>query len=88
MLLSEIKNADPDLLEHIIRGLLNKGEKVWVAFNDSGLQHAEVNDVDPQEHDFFVNMFYENEWQWFDLNPTKEWTVTKQARGWVIHAVE
>jgi hypothetical protein len=86
MLLSEILNADPELLVHVVRKLLKDGEKVWVAFIDSGLQHAPVDDIDPQPDDLFVHMNYEDEWQWFDLNPTKEWTVTKQARGWVIHA--
>jgi hypothetical protein len=89
MLMSEIKNADPELLITMIRQVLKKQElPVWVRFVDDRVVTAPVIDVDPQEHDLFLYITYEGEGQWFDLNPSKEWTISKERIGWVIHAVE
>ena len=87
MKLSEIKNADPELFIQVVQRLLAKGEKVWLRFMDEKMETVPVAEIDPQELDLFVNIDYEGEEQWHDLNPNKEWTVSKEKIGWVIHAV-
>lgn len=87
MKLSEIKNADPELFITMVTQLLAKKElPVWVRFFDERLVTASVMDIDPQEDDLFLYIDYEGESQWFDLNPKKEWTISKERIGWVIHA--